>query len=630
MSDSKKEIVLSTKNKKIVEFYNSHKYLDFEQVNLLCVDLFENILMEASNSINKSISSQILSEFTDNKKVLNEFMNENRAKFNDFTNHFISLQTNITKMNNDFMVRMIDNKKDYIDDIKSIINNYSNEKNERIASIIERNNNSLSDKTIISLNESVEKISNYFEKSTLNYIDKTKVVINEIIPNNFDKIRDNINHDFSKFSLSINQDLQRILANDNENDKQLLHIIEKTQESISKDVIPNNLDRIYNNINHDFSQFTQLISKEIQKVSENSKEFDKDLLESIKKLQENDVKTSEKEKILDDLKIFLQKSKENQIQNQIDLFLNEFETKFNTFNQSIHQTIQQPLLHNLTSSEERISSKINHTEERIDNKTNSISKELIEHGMILNELKEHLNKYKNPSLKGNIAENHLRSLLNKIYPTAEVIDSSNVKESGDCILKRKDMDDILIETKEYDLNINSDEVKKFIRDSSVKKMHGIMLSQKSGITGKNNFEIEFNNGKFLIYIHNADFQSEKITAAVDIIDNLSSKLKELNRVDNDVISPEVVENINKEYQEFIMKKQNIQTLIKDFEKKMTSQVNDLSFCSLDNYLSSKFASTTKKITCSLCNSYVTSSSKSLSAHMKHCKKNIINDDKIQQ
>jgi len=321
MSDSKKEIVLSTKNKKIVEFYSSHKYLDFEQVNLLCVDLFENILMEASNSINKSISSQILSEFTDNKKVLNEFINENRAKFNDFTNHFISLQTNITKMNNDFMVRMIDNKKDYIDDIKSIINNYSNEKNERIASIIERNNNSLSDKTIISLNESVEKISNYFEKSTLNYIDKTKVVINEIIPNNFDKIRDNINHDFSKFSLSINQDLQRILANDNENDKQLLHIIEKTQESISKDVIPNNLDRIYNNINHDFSQFTQLISKEIQKVSENSKEFDKDLLESIKKLQENDVKTSEKEKILDDLKIFLQKSKENQIQNQIDLFL---------------------------------------------------------------------------------------------------------------------------------------------------------------------------------------------------------------------------------------------------------------------------------------------------------------------
>ena len=76
--------------------------------------------MEASNSINKSISSQILSEFTDNKKVLNEFINENRSKFNDLSNHFISLQTNITKMNNDFMVRMIDNKREYIDDIKNI------------------------------------------------------------------------------------------------------------------------------------------------------------------------------------------------------------------------------------------------------------------------------------------------------------------------------------------------------------------------------------------------------------------------------------------------------------------------------------------------------------------------------
>jgi hypothetical protein len=52
--------LLSTQNKRVVDFYASHPFLDFEQINLLCVDLFENILQNSS-TINKSIGSQILS-----------------------------------------------------------------------------------------------------------------------------------------------------------------------------------------------------------------------------------------------------------------------------------------------------------------------------------------------------------------------------------------------------------------------------------------------------------------------------------------------------------------------------------------------------------------------------------------
>ena len=58
---------LCTNNKRIFDFYTTHKSLDFEQINLLCIDLFENVLQDASATINKSIGSQILSECLENR-----------------------------------------------------------------------------------------------------------------------------------------------------------------------------------------------------------------------------------------------------------------------------------------------------------------------------------------------------------------------------------------------------------------------------------------------------------------------------------------------------------------------------------------------------------------------------------
>jgi hypothetical protein len=39
-------------------FYTTYTSLDFEQINLLCIDLFENVLQDAT----ATIGSQILSE----------------------------------------------------------------------------------------------------------------------------------------------------------------------------------------------------------------------------------------------------------------------------------------------------------------------------------------------------------------------------------------------------------------------------------------------------------------------------------------------------------------------------------------------------------------------------------------
>ena len=61
---------LTINNQKVFEFYKKNSSLNFEQVNLLCVGLFENILQDANSSLNNSITSQILTECLDNNHKL--------------------------------------------------------------------------------------------------------------------------------------------------------------------------------------------------------------------------------------------------------------------------------------------------------------------------------------------------------------------------------------------------------------------------------------------------------------------------------------------------------------------------------------------------------------------------------
>ena len=51
---------------------------------------------------------------------------------------------------------------------------------------------------------------------------------------------------------------------------------------------------------------------------------------------------------------------------------------------------------------------------------------------------------------------------------------------------------LIIENKLYERNVNVDEIKKFLRDINEQKTNGIMMSQFSGIVSKSNF---FNSQK---------------------------------------------------------------------------------------------------------------------------------------
>jgi hypothetical protein len=91
--------------------------------------------------------------------------------------------------------------------------------------------------------------------------------------------------------------------------------------------------------------------------------------------------------------------------------------------------------------------------------------------------------------------------------------------------------------------------------------------------------------------------------------------------DENTISKDILDGINEEYQKFISQKEGMITCMKDFQKKMTSQIEELQLPSLDKYLEPKYAYVkTRCFMCDLCNVYTAPSKQSLSAHKRGCKK----------
>jgi hypothetical protein len=189
-------------------------------------------------------------------------------------------------------------------------------------------------------------------------------------------------------------------------------------------------------------------------------------------------------------------------------------------------------------------------------------------------------------------------------------------------MRRLDKPTIMFENKDYRANVDKDEVAKFIVDVENQNTHGIFLSQYSGITFKQNYQIDIHKGKVLVYVQNCGYSPDKIRIAVDIIDNLYVKLEDLCEDDeNNTISKEILNDINEEYQSYITQKENMLTIIKDFSKKITSQIDDLKFPELDKYLSQKYAFVKSRcFTCDLCNNFTAGSKQSLSAHKRGCVK----------
>jgi hypothetical protein len=272
-------------------------------------------------------------------------------------------------------------------------------------------------------------------------------------------------------------------------------------------------------------------------------------------------------------------------------FLSTFDTKLSVLQQPIFQMIQ--------SNQEQVSTKLSTVkDELLVNKTTN--------ERLYSEMSEFLHKYKASSqFKGQYSEHMLETILTEMFPTASIENTTAHTASGDFMIHREGFQDILIENKNYERNVDLDEIKKFIRDVNHKECSGIMMSQLSGIVSKPNFFIEIHNGKVLIYLHKVFFSKEQIKMAIDVIDHLSSRLSTI--VTNEEehgfnIRKEVLDRINAEVQLFVKNKEMLATTIKESSRRMLAQLEEIQLPELTLFLNDKYASVQNQaFVCEICN-----------------------------
>ena len=318
------------------------------------------------------------------------------------------------------------------------------------------------------------------------------------------------------------------------------------------------------------------------------------------------------ETLIKDIKSFVGSSSQNE--NTLKDYLSGLDSKI--------QNLQQPIYNFITANQETITSSLTILRE-----SNLIAQS--DQSKVIEDLGDFLNKYStNSAYKGRVSENKLEKVLNKLYPMDEIILSKALKESGDFIIKRNNKLPILIENKNYEANVNLDEIAKFYRDVNAQKCSGIFISQTSGIVGRSDYQIEINDGNVLVFLHNVDYSESKIKNAVDIIDHLSVTLLEISKntsIEGVTISKEELDKFNNDYKAFLNQKDIIIFNIKEAQKKLIGNIEDLNLPNLSKYLFTIYSSEQKQeYKCDICGE-VFSKKASLASHKKiHTKKEVKN------
>ena len=207
-----KIIELKTSNKKIINFYEQYPQLDFENVNLMIINLYENMIDSVTGSMNKLVSNQILMDIKHQTQNIELFKSElsKMTTIQSITNQqlnseIIMVKDMLNKMNNEIsnniITKLFDIKQSYTDDLKFILCN--------------------------SQNDNITKIIDKIEKENSNIINNTTNIIQQLLPKHYDQIYNNYESIINEFKIDMNTNIENIkLSNNNISLDKINEIIE--------------------------------------------------------------------------------------------------------------------------------------------------------------------------------------------------------------------------------------------------------------------------------------------------------------------------------------------------------------------------------------------------------------------
>ena len=495
-----------------------------------------------------------------------------------------SLSTNIT-------AQLVDQIKRLQTQIGSITDNLSRTQNETALNfnykLAEFKKEYIEEVKVILTNNVAEKVAPLLKEQNSMMLDKTHLLINSLLPKphedlsvkQINETMKNLQTSFVDFKRDYIDDVKMILTNNvAEKVAPLLKeqnaiMLDKTHLLIN-DLLPkNHEDGLVKQMNESFRSLYSSISEDTNKL----------LTSSITQQTFTDFISS----IDNKFSLALQSSQSlfGSTEQRLDSSIREIKTSTET---------QINYLKELSTSNQTITSSLN----------NSVS--------------DLLKKMENSSSKGKISENIVFNILHTLYPCSQIDPVGTTKETGDIMLTRNNKPTIMIENKNWDKNVTQDEVKKFIHDVEKNECCGLFLAQNYGIANKENFQIDISGKNVLLYLHEVNNDAEKIRVAISIIDHFKNKLDEFdNNAEVDTISKDVLDMINREYRNHAIQKMNMLKLIKECNQKMIKQMEEIKIPSLEDYLSTRYASSTSKFTCKYCG-FVGKNQGSMSAHWRGC------------
>lgn len=354
------------------------------------------------------------------------------------------------------------------------------------------------------------------------------------------------------------------------------------------------------NITNKLSSFKDSQMKELERIFEinkhlTSEHIDKkmrtEILDTIKNILETT--KSDSTILVDNIKLLLDSKMNENLQSHLKQFENsikEEQQKFilqferNDSPKTIIETLNSNIQIKCDSLQQTILSQLN-------NQLNTINETTSSHTETLNKVNNHFDRQKNSTLKGKDSETRMEDGLHKIFLDAKITNTTGQAKSGDFLVERQDKPTIMIENKDYSKIVESKEVTKFIRDIEHLSQHGIFISQNTGICNKQNFQIDMHNGYIVIYIHNLNYEFDKILMAVCAIDHLSLGLKNYCGDSNEIkISSTTLKSINDEYKTWVLRKKEKLNTLKSFYNTMYKQLIEDKFPELSKFLSQEFSS----------------------------------------
>jgi hypothetical protein len=291
-----------------------------------------------------------------------------------------------------------------------------------------------------------------------------------------------------------------------------------------------------------------------------------------------------------------------------EIITNQISNTFGNFDKLINST-EGRLQSAITESKNNIESKLTDIN-TINNTQNDISKNI-------NTL---ITKFHGSSTKGYFSEVSVVDGLTRIFPYGNVEHVGNkISSSGDIMLTRKDKNKIMIENKEYGHTVPQVEIQKFIDNAVLRQADGIMISQQTQISNKDDFEININGEIILIYICNMGYNMDKLRTAISIIDHLKDKIAFVNKDKIHVIlSQEEIDSINTEYVSIINQKKYLLKIIVDSHNKIIKEVENIRVPTLEYILMKEYGiKLSDKEDCKWCGKPCKNAA-GVSAHLKKC------------